>query len=157
MKVNPALKKSLAFASAILLFFSNVYSSQLDKWHIVLSAELATDEAINVAINDLNLAGASIGIEFIKSIQVKNKFSQAILVGSPERNEITRSFLQKNKINLSVIDNEQGFEIITQTQQGNKIIIVSGGSILGDVYGLFWILVERARRTHHALLVLPTR
>ncbi len=40
---------------------------------------------------------------------------------------------------LSGVQDEQGYEIVTVDTERGKRMFVSGGSILGDVYGLYWV------------------
>ena len=44
------------------------------------------------------------------------------------------------KISLKGAADEQGYEIITHELDKKQVMIISGGSIIGDVYGLFWLL-----------------
>ncbi|MEN8194432.1 MAG: hypothetical protein ABFS12_16545, partial [Bacteroidota bacterium] len=102
--------------------------------------------AIQVAIDDLNKSGKAFEIEFVKTTNFEKKHTNSIIVGSPERNRIIKSFVEKEKINLENLNCEQGYEIITNSINGRREIIVSGGSVLGEAYGLFWIL-DRLRVT----------
>ena len=47
--------------------------------------------------------------------------------------------IKKNKLALTGVQDEQGYEITTKTINGKRVMVVSGGSILGEAYGLFWI------------------
>ena len=129
------------FISVIVLLFSatQIFAAETQKWHVVLGKPLASDEAIQVAINDLNKAGETLGIEFIKTTNTKKRYPNTIIVGSPERNEFLKSLVEKGKLTLEGVDCEQGYEIVTKSIDGRKVMAVSGGSVLGEVYGLFWI------------------
>ncbi|MCK4817598.1 hypothetical protein KA005_17650, partial [bacterium] len=63
----------------------------------------------------------------------------AIVVGASTRNEVTSALLEQGRIKLEGVDNEQGYEIKTIKTDGDRTIIVAGGSVIGDVYGLYWI------------------
>ncbi len=114
-------------------------SAEAQKWYIVLDKPLASDVAIQVAIDDLNKAGETFGIQFIKTTKTNKKYPNSIIVGSPERNTLTKSMVEKEKLTLTGTSGEQGYEIVTRLMDGIKVMIVSGGSILGEAYGLFWI------------------
>ena len=115
-------------------------SPEAQTWHMLVDSRLANDEAINVAIHDLKESGAQNGIEFVKTITLKTKHSHVIIVGSPERNHHTMRMVEKGELDLKGVESDQGFEIVTKTKGDSLTIIVSGGSVLGEVYGLFWIL-----------------
>lgn len=116
------------------------YTMNPQTWHVVLDQSIASDEAIQVAIDDIVDAGTALNIQFIKSTSIKKKYPNSIIVGSPERNRLTKSLIGKKKLELKGGYGEQGFEIVTNTIDGRKVMVVSGGSVLGEAYGLFWIL-----------------
>ncbi len=70
-------------------------SAEIQNWYIVLDKSLASDEAIQVAIDDLNKSGKTYGIQFIKTTNTKKKYTNSIVVGSPERNRYTKSLVEK--------------------------------------------------------------
>jgi len=133
------MTKSIITIIASLISAMQLFAVETQKWHIVLDKPLASDEAIQVAIDDLNKAGEVFGMQFIKTTNTKEKYSYSIIVGSPERNELTKSMVEKKTLTLQGLSSEQGYEIVTKSIEGGKIIVVSGGSILGEVYGLYWI------------------
>ncbi len=49
-------------------------SAVAQKWYIVLDKPLASDVAIQVAIDDLNKAGETFGIQFIKTTKINKKY-----------------------------------------------------------------------------------
>ncbi|MEA3478541.1 MAG: hypothetical protein U9R60_10215 [Bacteroidota bacterium] len=136
--------KSLTFrflftGFASLISVMQLFAVETQLWYIVLDKPLDTDEAIQVAIDDLNNAGEAFGIQFIETTNWNKKYSNSIVVGSPDRNKHTRSLIEKEKLTLRGVNCEQGYEIVTLTTDSRKTIFVSGGSILGEAYGLFWI------------------
>ncbi len=104
-------------------------------WNIYLNKNLQNDEAIKLVLEDLQKAGLNLTI----LNDTKEPAGNSIIVGSEERNKQTSKLAKHGEIKLSAIKNEQGYEIVTKTIDGNKVMVVSGGSILGDVYGLYWI------------------
>ncbi len=131
--------RSILIIIVVLISVVQLFAGENQKWHIVLDKPLASDETIQVAIDDLNKAGEAIGIQFIKTTNTKEKYDHTILVGAPERNELTKSLVKKKKLTLKGVSCDQGYEIITQSIDGRKVMVVSGGSILGEAYGIFWI------------------
>ena len=137
MKLKP--NKLFITVIASLISVIPLFAVESQNWYVVLDKPLATDEAIQVAIDDLNKSGESFGVQFIKTSKTNKKYTNSIIVGSPERNGDTKSLVEKKKLTLEDIDCEQGFEIVTKSIDGRKVMVVSGGSILGETYGLFWI------------------
>jgi len=122
-----------------LISVMNLFAVETEKWYVILDKPLASDEAIQVAIDDLNNAGKVFDIQFIKTTNTKKIYVNSIIVGSPERNSLTSSLLKKKKLLLQATYGEQCYEIVTKSIEGRKVILVSGGSVLGVAYGLFWI------------------
>ena len=136
------MKRNGHFLLTLIIALSSIaqiFASENQKWYVIVDSPLSSDEAIQVAIDDLNKAGEFFGFEFIKTTSTKKIFSNSLIVGSPERNQLTRSLIKKNKLVLTGVQDEQGYEITTKTINGKRVMVVSGGSILGEAYGLFWI------------------
>jgi hypothetical protein len=68
-----------------------------------------------------------------------NISGSAIIVGDATRNKKTKELINEKAVSLSPLDDNQGYEIVTRSVKGNKIMVVAGGSVIGDVYGLYWI------------------
>ena len=111
------LKSAKFFITVIALLFSvmQLFATENQSWYIVLDKPLASDEAIQVAIDDLNKSGEAFGIQFIKTTNTKKKYANSIIVGSPERNGFTNSLVEKEKLTLEGVHDEQGYEIITKS------------------------------------------
>lgn len=136
--------KSLALNSLFIPFVLLTAAMQLiaaepQTWHVVLDKPLASDEAIQVAIDELNEAGTAFNIRFIKTTGIKKKYPNSIIVGAADRNGRTKSLVDKKKMDLAGGYGEQGYEIVTKTIDGRKVMLVSGECILAEAYGLFWI------------------
>ncbi|NQU52089.1 MAG: hypothetical protein HQ522_06075 [Bacteroidetes bacterium] len=138
--MKPSLIKYVFILSLILANYLQLFAQETQTWNIVVDKALATDEAIHVAIDDLKEIGKTFNIEFVKTTDLKTKFANSIIVGSPKRNGLTKSLLDKNTLPLKGLNCEQGYEIITKKIDEKNLMVVSGGSILGEAYSLFWIL-----------------
>ena len=123
------------FCTAVL----PVFGQTKENWEIVVSKALMSDEAVKVALDDLEKTGIEFGILFNVVNDHKKMSQNSIIFGNSVRNELTAKLVKKGKIKLHGVDDPQGYEIITTVMNGNKIIVVSGGSLIGDVYGLYWI------------------
>ncbi|MFH1743301.1 MAG: hypothetical protein ABIH23_30210 [bacterium] len=140
--VTPRIKIICAFVClAITMFLHHPFAadSSTTEWQIVVSEELQRDEAVRVALDDLKETGAAHGLLFTVVDDAKAISGNAILVGEPSRNRIVAQLATDGTIHLQGVSDEQGCEIITKDLDGRKIVVVAGGSIIGDVYGLYWI------------------
>ena len=108
------------------------------QWEILVGKSLQGDEAIRVALRDLQETGIKHGINF--SIENGSSISQnTIVVGSPDRNKLIAKLVNDQNLRLQVIEDAQAYEILTRVINGRRCMIVSGGSLMGDVHGLYWI------------------
>jgi hypothetical protein len=123
----------------ILIFAFPLLAQDSSNWQIVVEQELAVDEAIKGAIEDLKKTGIEFGLKMEVIARGREITVNSILVGSPERNTLTKELFAEGKIELQGVKEPQGFEISTARLRGKKLLVVSGGSILGEVYGLFWL------------------
>ncbi len=133
-------KTKILILFALFMCFSSLYGQENERWFIVLNRQLMEDEAIKLALEDLQKSGQKMETKLMIFDSNQKLSGNSILIGSPLRNSYTKSLVQKGKIKLQGIEDSQGYEIVTTTVDGNKIMAVSGGSILGEVYGLYWIL-----------------
>jgi hypothetical protein len=139
-KINTLLKiRNLLVAVLLFILTHPISSQQSEKWDIFIDETHYADEAIKVALKDLKETGSIYGIEFtIRNNDVKLS-QNSIFVGSPDRNELTAKLINKHNIMLQEVSNPQGYEIVTRLIKEKKVIIISGASIIGDVYGIYWI------------------
>ena len=115
------------------------FGQKVEIWQIVVSKSLMEDEAIRVAIGDLEKTGRGLGVIF-KVVTDGTKCSKnAIVVGDSTRNKITAGLVRQGKIKLERVGDEQRYQIRTVAADGGRTIIVAGSSVIGDVYGLYWI------------------
>ncbi len=149
--------KKIKFLPVVIFLLSLICSANLlfaieensEEWLIVVSDSLLQDEAVKVAINDLQKTGYSLGIEF-KIISVGSMPNiPAILVGDASKNKLTARIIKKGDLHLSGIDDEQGYEIRTVNVNGNRVMAIAGGSVIGDVYGLY--RVRDRLLVHHGI------
>ena len=110
-----------------------------DEWTVIVSDNQLKDEAIKVAINDLTNTGSQLGISFWVVNKELNKTGNMIIIGNPDRNMLSKELYTAGNVEIEKIENPEGYQIISQKRADGKKIFISGGSISGDVYGLYWI------------------
>jgi len=110
-----------------------------EQWQIVISDSLLHDGAVKVAIDDLQETGSSLGIDFHIASEDSIPDTPSILVGDASKNRVTARIVKRGLLHLSGIDDEQGYEISTVNVNSNRVIVIAGGSVIGDVYGLYWL------------------
>ncbi len=127
----------------ILVFLLEVLSVELtsaqNDWSIIVSNDQLKDEAINVALKDLIKTGGDYAISF-KIIQTPPQDgTSAIVIGNEERNDAVGQMMSDYNLEMEEVDHPEGYTIKTWSKDEQKIIFISGGSELGDTYGLYWI------------------
>jgi len=100
-------------------------------WEIVVSQKLQSDSAIQLAVQDLQTTGTQFGINFSIRANFKNNVLPKIVILSGD----TRKF----NLSLRQLEDEQSYQIVTQVINGQRTLFVNGGSVVGTVYGLYWI------------------
>ncbi len=110
-----------------------------EEWRIVASDESWREEGINLAFTDLAELGKSHGIRFEKAKEQDAEFARTILVGDASRNRRVEALAKKGLISMDPNIHPEGYRIATIENDGKKILVVAGGSIQGDIYGLYWI------------------
>ena len=134
-----------------------LYSAQeSNKWDIVVSKSLQQDKAIELAMDDLQTTGANFGMQLNVKSDSKRISSNTILVGSPKQNKQVASLAKKRTLKLLNIDDPQGYEIRTINVKNKQVLIVNGGSVLGETYGLYWIW-DRLKVNHRIPEINCTR
>jgi hypothetical protein len=108
-------------------------------WSVVVPDAYADEEGIKFAIADLNDAAGARGIAIHVAAEGATPRGDAISVGSPERNAATRRLTEAGAVTFEGVANPEGYEIATVTGGNGRTIVVAGGSVLGDVYGLYWV------------------
>ncbi|MCK5699630.1 MAG: hypothetical protein KAI29_00690, partial [Cyclobacteriaceae bacterium] len=137
------LKSSSFLAISIvvlgLLFGNSTLAQITQNWQIIVPSQLQNEESIKVALKDLQAFGKEIGINFQVTDDKKAIKNSAIVVGDAAINETTAKLLRKKDIILQGVEDPQGYEIITSNTKHGKLMLISGGSVIGNVYGLYWI------------------
>ncbi|HQE77282.1 MAG TPA: hypothetical protein PLK00_12700, partial [Candidatus Hydrogenedentes bacterium] len=108
-------------------------------WTVVLPEALAEDEAVTVVLADLKDAAQARGIAIEPAGEPGRATGNVIFVGSPERNASVRRMQDRGALALSGVTKPDGYEIVTMPGDGGRTMVVAGGSVLGDVYGLYWL------------------
>ena len=121
-----------------LLLFSISYAQT--EWSVIISKNQLKNEAIKVSLEDLEEKGKEFGLTFNVLNKNNKSCKHVIVVGDSDRNRVTAGLIKKGKISLKGVDNPDGYEIFTKIIDGSKTIIVAGGSLIGDVNGVYWIL-----------------
>ena len=130
--------KPVCLALFVILFSGMVHANT--SWQIVLGDAHQTDEAVAVAIADLQDAGNALGIDFTV-IRDKDAPTEGncIVVGDTSRNRLTADLFSRFRLAADTVTSPEGYAIYTRNDGDLKTVIVAGGDIIGDVYGLYWI------------------
>ncbi len=118
---------------------------------MVVPDESLEDGAVKVCLEDLKMIGKDLGVPFKVTASTDPPSSNAIIVGDSSRNSLTKALQNRGIVRFQGTVDREGYEIITFRQRGKRLIVVAGGSLIGDVYGLYRIW-DRLR----ALGDLPT-
>lgn len=125
----------------LLLYFLFLNATMLHAashhWNMIVHPSLQNDEAVKVVLDDLNKTGEGCEIHFsiLNSRQIPK--GNTILVDVPGGSELIR--ILAGKLQNGKFPAEKGFRIATETRKEGQVMLVSGGDILGAVYGLYWI------------------
>ena len=120
-------------------FINPAFAQIIQNWQIIVPTQLQNEEAIKVALTDLKTFGKEIGIHFQVTDDKKAIRGSAIVVGDAAINETTAKLSRKNDITLKGVEDPQGYEIITSNTKHGKVMVISGGSVISNVYGLYWL------------------
>jgi len=110
-----------------------------EPWQIVVSAALQSDEAVRLVLADLRETGKAYGLDFDTVNDHEPLAGNAILVGDASRNTQTARLIASGDLALQGGGDDQGYEIRTLGLDGNRTVVVAGNSVIGDVYGLYWV------------------
>ncbi len=108
-------------------------------WAVTVPKPSLRDEAVRVCLADLKMVGKRCGLTIKVTTDLELPSSNAIIVGDHSRNQVTRQLHERGVLRLHGAVGEEGYEIVTLRRGGRKTIVVAGGSIIGDVYGLYRI------------------
>ena len=139
--------KATALLLLIVFMFVTISSAQNPaEWQLVIPHDLQQEEAVQVALDDLRSYGEEIGFRFTLVDDTAPVHFPALLIGDIHSNRIIRDLQAGGVVQLRGVADEQGYEIITGKTEGGRFLIISGGGIIGNVYGLYW-LWDRMRVT----------
>ncbi|HOE11201.1 MAG TPA: hypothetical protein PKJ23_07215, partial [bacterium] len=110
-----------------------------EEWRIVASDENWREEGIKLAFTDLVELGKNHGVRFQEGKEQDAEFPRTILVGDGSRNRQVEALAKKGLISLDTGIHPEGYQIATVESDGKRIVVVAGGSVPGDIYGLYWI------------------
>jgi hypothetical protein len=143
---------TVCFVGAAVVLQTGAASAE--EWSLVVPESLSSDAAVALAVEDLVETGAALGHAFSVRDDRQLPAGNAILVGGPARNAQAKALAESGILKSAAPDHEQGYTLETVALDGRRIISVAGGSVIGDVYGLYW-LWDRLR-VHRALPDLNT-
>lgn len=129
----------LIYLSTLLVFITGIVHAEAC-WHVVLGPEHETEQAVALAVADLQETGAGMGLTFVTvSDAVELPAGNCIVVGDASRNRHTAALLSRFRLSADVLTSPEGYAIHTLGAGDSKAMIISGGSVVGDVYGLYWV------------------
>ena len=108
-------------------------------WDIVLPEGGEEDEAVRVCLEHLRETGRAHEAAFQVVAAPNPEAARTILVGSPDRNPHVAKYLEVGAVALEEVSDPQGYQIATVPRNPGMTIVVAGGSLIGDVYGLYWV------------------
>ncbi|MFA6242290.1 MAG: hypothetical protein WC655_15255, partial [Candidatus Hydrogenedentales bacterium] len=115
-----------------------VYAQSSETWRIRVGPSLQSEEAIRLATGDLVEAGKQLGLTL--DVKADSAAANSILVGDGTRNEETARLLADGSLTLDPMEDPEGYQIKTLRTGETRTLVVAGGSVIGDAYGLYWIL-----------------
>ncbi len=108
-------------------------------WRIMLGADQRNDEAVKVAVEDLQTCGRVLSLDFQTAGDVMPETGNVLVVGDASRNRCVGSLAASGVEMPERVDHPEGYAIKTVEQNGRRVMIVAGGSVVGDVHGLYWV------------------
>jgi hypothetical protein len=137
-RYNGHLCCSLSLAALVLL--GQVQTAQCgESWTIVTGAEHKNNAAVMAGIDDLRTDGQKLGLRFRLVHETPGTLDQLIVVGDAVRNSVTAKLARAQGVRLDPVTHAEGFQIRTLPTEGGRLIVIAGGSVLGDTYGLYWL------------------
>lgn len=120
------------------------------RWVLVASPAQQADEAVRIVLEDFQDAAAKLGISVtVASDENPAVEGNAIVLGDATRNAQTARLAKTGAVSLRSDVDPEGYEIRTSDRPDGRLLVISGGSVIGDVYGLYWVL-DRLR-VHHTI------
>ena len=107
--------------------------SQSEEWKLCLGPDAMKDAAIHSAVEDLQRDGEPMGIAFRVANKAPSTLANVIVVGDATRNPAAVAITRQAAITLGDMTDPQGYEIVTEPVDNGRVMVVAGGSLLGDV------------------------
>jgi len=124
---------------AILLAGHMNRAAAMETWSLVTNTDAKHEAAIMTAIADLQRTGKELGISFQHVTEIPTPLKQVVVVGDVTRNRWTAKLVRDGQVRLEGVTEPHAFEMRTVRSQETRLLVVAGGSVLGDVYGLYWL------------------
>jgi hypothetical protein len=125
---------ALIVATVFVGYSGPALAQSHDKWRVVTGPEHDAEEATRIALEDLDAAFSGRGL----TLSAADDSANAILVGSAAREAGP----------IDTPKDPDGYAIRTVDRDGARTVLVSGGSVIGEVYGLYRIC-DRVRVYGH--------
>jgi len=106
-------------------------------WIVSVSGESLSDAAMDICLQDLVEVGRQKGVS-IEPAGGDARCGNLLVVGDPSRNRLTGELVARQLIQPRGAG-PQGYEILNAVHNGSRAVVISGGSLIGDVYGLYEI------------------
>lgn len=110
-----------------------------EEWSVVMPQTQTADHAMLLAVEDLAQTGKTFGHTFFLVDDRTLPSGNVILVGDAARNAQAKALKSSGVLTVPAPGNQQGYALQTVTHDGRRIVYVAGGSIVGDVYGVYWL------------------
>ena len=117
-----------------LILVSGGRVAALDVWTVVVGSDV-DDEALRVALADLADTGAACGMTFTIANDAAMPAGDAILVGAAARNALVSTYAP----HIETPEDAQGYAIVSFPEGERRVVVVAGGSVIGDAYGVYWL------------------
>lgn len=130
-----------AVVGCVVLFFSGSRAEGAETWRIVLGQGHVAEEAVRVAVEDLRAYGAEQGLAFetVVDSDAGAAPGNTIVVGDAARNVETARLVSEGLVQIECPADPEAYAIATVSGQSGRVVVVAGGSVIGDVYGLYWV------------------
>ncbi len=124
-----ATLRRLVVAFALWGTYNLAFAQADDTWQLTVGAEHDREEATRLAVDDLAAAFAEHDLTLRQTHSPGATEGNSILVGSVARDAGA----------IDTPDDPDGYAIHTIDRDGTRTVLISGGSVIGDVYGLYWV------------------
>lgn len=108
-----------------------------ETWNVVLHPDLQHDEAVKVALEDLNKSGLEYQLQFAVKQTNRLPKGNVLLVDVPGGSKQIQKLA--GDLHRDQLPGEDGFRIASKSAKGGRIMLVSGADVTGAVYGLYRI------------------